>query len=206
MRRVVEGSIVPRLEQMLPSAIHPKRVLFCAGVGRYDMALSFERAGYSAIYGDLGFGFGIPIPIRNLNTLRRLARLVMPIAGRLPLSWIYPTGSDQDKIVPKFDDWYTWATVIADDFHYIKQHLPVRLDGKIVVTNTTTPQDVELLRERGAAYLCTVTPRLQGRSFGTNVIEAALTAIAGKGRVLTPNEIGSLLGENDLMPSLVILQ
>ena len=205
VRRVVEGAIVPRLEQMLPVPIQPKRVFFCAGVGRYDMALSFQRAGYSAIYGDLGFGLGLPVAMRSLATVRRVARLLMPIMGRLPFSWIYPTGPDQDEIVPKFGDWYNWATVIADDFHYIKQHMPERLDGKIIVTNTTTLRDVDLLRERGAAYLCTVTPRLQGRSFGTNVIEAALTAIAGKGRALTPEELNAMLSEDDLIPTIVAL-
>jgi len=38
-------------------------------------------------------------------------------------------------------------------------------------------------------YLITTTPRYEGRSFGTNMLEAALTAIAGKGRRLTHAEL-----------------
>jgi len=80
-----------------------------------------------------------------------------------------------------------------------------RLDGKIIVTNTTTLEDVELLRQRGLQTLVTTTPRLEGRSFGTNVIEAALTAIAGKGRALTPDEIAAMLSPDDLKPSVMEL-
>jgi len=39
---------------------------------------------------------------------------------------------------------------------------------------------VAFLRARGARYLITTTPRLSGRSFGTNVVEALLVALAGR--------------------------
>jgi len=209
VRRVVERRFVPRLESLLtdylPEPIQPKRVLICTAVARYDLARSFHDAGYDAIYGDLGFGLGLPIPVRSLATLHRLARIMLPIMGRLPFKWLYPTGESQDEIMPRFERWYNWASVIADDFHYIKQHLPDRLDNKIVVTNTTTEDDVLLLKERGAAILCTITPRLEGRSFGTNVMEAALTAIAGKGRSLTESELEQMLQVDDLTPTIMKL-
>jgi len=207
VRRVVEGRFVPRLESLLaehlPAPIAPKRVLICTAVARYDLACSFHEAGYEAIYGDLGFGLGLPVPIRSLAALHGLARLMLPIMGRLPFEWLYPTGESQEQIMPRFERWYNWASVIADDFHYIKQHLPDRLENKIVVTNTTTESDVQLLRERGVAILCTITPRLEGRSFGTNVMEAALTAIGGKGRPLTEIELEQMLQVDDLTPTVV---
>jgi len=83
--------------------------------------------------------------------------------------------------------------------------LPARLDGKTIVTNTTTDEDVALLKERGAAYLVTVTPRLDGRSFGTNVMEAALTALAGRGRSLSNAELEEMLEEKDLTPTVLPL-
>lgn len=205
VRRVVEGQIAQRLDQLLPAPVAPKRVFICTAVARYDMAQSFQRAGYEALYGDLGSGIGVDIPIRSLATLNLLARLLLPIMTRLPFEWLYPTGEAQEKITPKYGAWYQWASVIADDFLYIRQHLPNRLEGKIIVTNTTTAADVELLRQRGVRYLITTTPRLDGRTFGTNVIEAALTAIAGKGRALTPAELAGMLSESDLQPTLLTL-
>ncbi len=61
------------------------------------------------------------------------------------------------------------------------------MKGKVIITNTITQEDVELLRARGIDTLITTTPELQGRSFGTNVIEAMIIAITGKNpEELTP--------------------
>ncbi len=73
----------------------------------------------------------------------------MPVAGRLPFEWIYPTGEKQEKRTPKWGKYYEWATVIAGDCHYIKRFMPDNLQGKVIVTNTTTPEDVEAFRKAG---------------------------------------------------------
>ena len=203
IRAVVERQTAQRLQNILHP--HPKRVLFCVAVGRYAMVRSFLDLGYEPIFGDLAFGLGIPVFLRSLSTLHLLARVLLPIMARLPFSWIYPTGEQQDQIVPKYGAQYEWASVIADDFHYIKQHLPARLEGKTIVTNTTTDDDVALLKERGLSHLATVTPRLDGRSFGTNVMEAALTALAGEGRPLSASELQGMLDEEDMTPNLLSL-
>jgi hypothetical protein len=205
LRRVVERGLVPRLAAVLPTLVVEKRVLICVSVARWDLAASFSRAGYQTLFGDLGFGLGLPIPIRSLRMARCVARVALPIMCRMPFEWLYPTGEKQEKSVPRFQSWYDWATVIADDFHYIKQHMPERLPGKIIVTNTTTPADIESLRQRGVAWLCTSTPRLEGRTFGTNVMEAALVALAGKGRSLTTDEVAEMVREEDLAPDLLQL-
>jgi hypothetical protein len=79
--------------------------------------------------------------------------------------------------------------------------MPDDLRGKMIVTNTTTDANVELFRERGVDWLITTTPRYDGRSFGTNMMEAALTAYAGYGRVLTEDELNNLIDELDLRPT-----
>ena len=204
IRAVVERQTARQLQERLPT--HPKRALFCVAVGRYAMVRGFLDMGYEPLFGDLAFGLGIPVFLRSLSALHLLARILLPIMARLPFEWIYPTGEKQDQIVPKFERQYRWASIIADDFHYIKQHLPARLEGKTIVTNTTTDDDVALLKERGLSYLVTVTPRLDGRSFGTNVMEAALTALAGKERTLTTAELTAMLDEENMTPSVLPLQ
>ena len=203
IRAVVERRTAEQLQGRLPP--HAKRALFCVAVGRYAMVRGFLDEGYEPRFGDLAFGLGIPVFLRSLAALHTLARVLLPIMARLPFEWIYPTGEKQNQIIPKFERQYRWASVIADDFHYIKQHLPARLDGKTIVTNTTTDEDVSLLQERGASHLVTVTPRLDGRSFGTNVMEAALTALAGKGRSLSNAELEEMLDEKDLTPTILAL-
>ncbi len=205
VRRIVERRLAQHVEERIGSEIHPKRVMITTAVDRFDMALSFHDAGYEATYCDFMFALGLPIPVHSLRALRILAALLLPVLGYLPLSMLYPTGSKQQEIVPKFGRWYRWATVIAGDFNYIKRHMPDRLDGKIIVTNTTTEADVELLRQRGVRYLVTSTPRLSGRTFGTNVMEALLTALAGKGRRLTHEELLDMMRNVDITPTITRL-
>ena len=40
------------------------------------------------------------------------------------------------------------AEIIAGDFLLMRRYLPESLEGKVIVTNTVTSKDVELLRER----------------------------------------------------------
>jgi hypothetical protein len=202
LKITLERGIAQFIEQEIGDEVQPKRVLITSGVDRYGSALSFDEAGYDMIVGDLGFALGIPIPIRSLRGLHIVARIVAPLAGRLPLEFLYPTGDKQEQIVPKFGTWYDWATVVSGDCLYIKHHMPDRLDGKVIATNTTTTADVEAFRERGVRYMVTSTPPLEGRSFGTNMMEAALVAIAGKGRPLTTDELDEMLKRLGLKPTL----
>jgi len=158
-----------------------RKVVMTSAVDRFGMAEALWDHGAEMVFGDLIFGVGLPVPIRSLSGLRLLARILLPVFTQLPFKMIYPTGEKQEK---QIQDWrrkyYDWAEVVAGDFLYIKRFMPDRIDGKIVLTNTTTPADVEMLRERGAAMLVTTTPRLNGRSFGTNVMEGLFVALAGK--------------------------
>ena len=193
LKSTLERRVVAYMKSKIDGYIREKKVLITTGVDRWGMSEAFDRGGYEMVLGDLMFALGIGMPVRSLVGLKRLAAIMMPVAGRLPFSWVYPTGEKQEKRIPKWDKYYQWASVIAGDCHYVKRHMPDRLEGKVVVTNTTTPEDVDLFRQVGIKYLVTTTPVLQGRSFGTNMMEAALVAISGKGRKLTGNEYEQLM-------------
>ncbi len=202
LKLTLERAIAQTIEREIGDEVRPKRVLITAGVDRYGSVLSFHEAGYDLLFGDLGFALGIPIPVRSLRALHVLGRILLPIVGRFPLDMLYPTGEKQEEIKPKFGAWYAWATVISGDCLYIKHHMPERLDGKVIATNTTTHADVKAFRERGVRYLLTSTPRIEGRSFGTNMMEAALVAISGKGSPLTTGELQEMLDQLDLSPTI----
>lgn len=182
-----------------------KKVFITSGADRWGMSTSFTRAGYECIFGDLMFGLGLPFVVRSEAGLKRLAALLLPVVGRFPFEWLYPTGEKQEKRIPKWQKYYDWATVVAGDCHYVKRHMPDQLQGKVIATNTTTPEDVELFRQAGVKYLVTSTPVLEGRSFGTNMMEAALVAIAGKGRALTTAELNEMLDQLGFEPQLQAL-
>mgnify|MGYP005835598593 FL=1 len=202
LKNTLENRVASFIEACIGEYLKEKKAFITLGADRWGMSKSFLDGGYECIFGDLMFGLGLPIPIRSESNLKRLAAVLMPIAGRLPFDWVYPTGEKQEKRVPKWEKYYHWATVIAGDCHYVKRHMPDRLDGKVIVTNTTTPQDVELFRQAGVKYLVTTTPVLEGRSFGTNMMEAALIAVSGKGRALTLEELNQLLDELHFEPQL----
>jgi hypothetical protein len=202
LKETLERRVMQMVEAQISDAIQPKRALLTAAVARFGMTLSFEQAGYECRYGDLGFALGIPILLRGVRTLRLLAALLLPVLGRLPMKMLYPTGEKQDENVPRYESWYHWASVVAGDFLYIKRHLPLDMCGRTIVTNTTTTDDVKMLAERGVRRLVTTTPVLDGRSFGTNVMEAVLTALAGEGRRLTFAELDVWIERLGLRPQI----
>jgi len=64
---------------------------------------------------------------------------------------------------------------------------------------------VALFRERGVRYLVTSTPRLGTRSFGTNLMESVLVALAGKGRALQPAEVEEMIAALGWKPNIEAL-
>lgn len=160
-----------------------RKVLLVSAVDRFGMAEEFWNLGVDLRVGDLAFGLGIPLLIKSRRVYETLGAIFLPLIAQLPINWIYPTGKKQEQIKPKFERFYRWAEVITGDFLLIRKHLPVPspqsptpLSGKIILTNTTTRDDAELLRQLGISLLITTTPELDGRTFGTNVMEGVIVA------------------------------
>lgn len=204
LKNTLENKAPAFIDQKIGEYInsHGRKVLVTLGMDRWGLSKSFVEAGYETIFGDFMFALDIPIAIRKLSTLKLMGSLLFPIVGRLPFEWIYPTGEKQEKRTPKWGKYYAWATVIAGDCHYIKRFMPDDLTGKVIVTNTTTAEDVELFRKAGVKYLVTTTPVMDGRSFGTNMLEAALVAVSGKGRPLTWDELSELINQLGFEPQI----
>ena len=204
LKNTLENRVAPFIESRIGDylMLMGKKAFVTLGADRWGMTKSFIDAGYECVFGDLMFGLGLPLALKSERSLKTCASLLMPIAGRLPFEWVYPTGEKQEKRTPKWEKYYQWGTVIAGDCHYVKGHMPDHMEGKVIATNTTTPEDVDLFRQVGVKYLLTTTPVLEGRSFGTNMMEAALIAVSGKGRKLTYEEINQLLDQLGLEPQL----
>jgi len=169
-------------------------------VDRPGLAQAVSDVADEVIFGDLMVALGVPIDIRGMRNYRRVARMMLPIVSYFPMSMIfYGSGGAESK--PKYQRYWRWADLLAGDFLFMRKYLIEDLAGKTVVTNTTTAENVEFLRTRGVRTVITTTPRYEGRSFGTNMMEAALTAYAGLGRPLTDAELNALIDELDLRPS-----
>ncbi len=182
-----------------------ERVLMTSAADRYGMALSFTELGLKVTYGDLLYLLKVPVPINSLKALQTVVKILAPVVCLLPFKMLYPTGDKQYETVPKFTKYFDQADVIAGDFHLIRRNMPPKLPGKTIITNTTTSDDVGMLTEAGVKTLVTTTPELEGRSFGTNVMEALLVALSGKNKELTPLEYLELIKELNFKPRISTL-
>ncbi|MCJ7738112.1 MAG: quinate 5-dehydrogenase, partial [Anaerolineae bacterium] len=169
-------------------------------VDRVGLGEAVDEVSEKIIIGDLMIALGIPIPLRSLAQYRKVGRVLLPIVSHFPMSMLfYGSGGAERK--PRYRRFFEQSDVIAGDFLYMRKYMPESLKSKTIVTNTTTADDINLLRERGARRVITTTPRYEGRSFGTNMTEAMLTAYAGKGRRLDDSELNSLIDELDIRPT-----
>lgn len=178
LKNTLERATVRSLNNGVLPLENVKVGLTCA-VDRFGMAQELVKVGADVTFGDWLFVLNLPFTMRRLRTIARAARWVLPIAGRLPFTLLYPTGSAQTEIIQSANHrrFFEENEVIAGDFLLIRRYLPEDLSGKTILTNTVTPADVELLQARGARQLITTTPEFEGRSFGTNVMEGIFAAL-----------------------------
>ena len=186
------------------SDMHFKQAFVPVAVDRLGLAEAVAEVAERTVFGDLMVALGVPIPVYGIPAFKRVARIMLPIVSYFPMSMIF-YGSDGAEQEPKYVKYFEGSDLIAGDFLFMRKYMPKNLSGKTVVTNTTTEDNIELLKSRGVKTIITTTPRYEGRSFGTNMLEAALTAYAGKGRRLTDVELNALIDELELRPTVMKL-
>ena len=181
-----------------------KQAFVPVAVDRLGLAEAVAEVAERTVFGDLMVALGVPIPVYGIPAFKRVARVMLPIVSHFPMSMIF-YGSDGAEQEPKYVKYFEESDLIAGDFLFMRKYMPKSLAGKTVVTNTTTEDNIDLLKSRGVKTVITTTPRYEGRSFGTNMLEAALTAYAGKGRRLTDEELNGLIDELGLKPAILNL-
>lgn len=199
LKHTLERRVFELAEPFLGGVPHFRNAFVPVAVDRLGLAQAAESVSDQVVLGDLMIALGIPIPVRGIQAYKRLARVLLPIVSYFPMSMIF-YGSGGSEHEPKYSRYWQEADLLAGDFLFMRKYLPLDLRGKTIVTNSTTEENVEFLHQRGVNAVITTTPRYEGRSFGTNMMEAALTAYAGKGRPLTERELNELIDELDLRP------
>lgn len=202
LKHTLERRVFERARPFLEEIPRFRRAFVPVAVDRIGLAQAVSEVADEVIFGDLMIALDIPIPIRGLRNYKRVARMLMPFVSRFPMSMLfYGSEGTEKEYEPKYQRFWEQSDLLAGDFMFMKKYLPENLRGKWIITNTTTAENVEMLRARGVRLVITTTPRYEGRSFGTNALEAALTAYAGKGRPLTEEELNGLIEELDLRPT-----
>ena len=206
LKHVLERRVIEYLVANTGIFKERHRVLITSAMDRLGMAQALFDAGCDVTLGDFLFVLNVPLPLKSLKSLARLARFIAPIVVRLPFSMIYPTGEQQGENKPRQVKYFLENEIIAGDFHFIHRYMPPELPGKIVITNTVTSDDVRYLKERGVKTLVATTPEMEGRSFGTNMLEAILVSLAGGKSELTEDQYDRMLEDLKITPRIEELQ
>ncbi len=210
LKNTLERNVIMQLRASTPELFQDKNVLMVSAMDRFGMAEELLDAGCRCLYGDLIFALGLQLPIYSLNFLQNyIASWLAPVVVQLPFKYVYPIGKKQDHLKPnpKFARYYEWADVIAGDFHLIRKHLPCQLKNKVILTNTVTKDDVMLLEKAGVAKIITTTPEVEGRSFGTNVMEGLMVALLNKPLAeIRPQDYLELLERMEFSPRTIDFQ
>ncbi len=198
LKHTLERSAIFWMKEQGILDFQKSRVLLVSAVDRFGMAEALAEVCPRVVFGDLIFGLGLPISVTKLSTVASLGKLLLPIITRLPIQTFYPTGEKQEKRTPKFEKFFNDADLIAGDWHFIRRFAPEKLAGKKVLTQTLRKADLEWLTSIGVHQAITTTPEVGGETFATNVMEAVLSAEAG--RRLTESEIEERVSTLDWVP------
>ena len=205
LKHTLERRVFELAARELGGMPHFRQGFVPVAVDRQGLAEAVQEVTEREVIGDLMVALGIPIPLYGVKAYKRVARILLPFVSYFPMSMIfYGSGGAEQK--PRYTKYFAGSDLLAGDFLFMRKYMPQDLRGKTIVTNTTTEDNILLLRERGVVTVITTTPRYEGRSFGTNVIEAALAALAGKGRSLTDDELNAMIDELQLRPTVMKLQ
>lgn len=179
-----------------------KQAFIPVAADRIGLAEAVAEVSERSVFGDLMVALGVPVPIYGIRAFKRVARVMLPIVSHFPMGMIF-YGSDGAEHKPKYTKYFEESDLIAGDFLFMRKYMPRDLSAKTIVTNTTTEDNIALLKERGVKRVITTTPRFDGRSFGTNMNEAMLTAHAGRGRRLSDAELNALIDELGIRPAVI---
>lgn len=205
LKRTLERWAVTWMQDKEPDLLRSTtHVFFPNGVDRWHMAKVFAEYTEHLEFGDAMFHWSWPWTVKGLSQLETYASWLLPWVCDRPYKALYPTGKRQTESSPRYSKAFRKADVIAGSIHYIRRYAPLDIRNKIVVTNALSPEDYEDLRERGVRTVITTTPEMNGRSYGTNVLEAIMVATQEKkASQLKTDDFLAMISESGIEPRLL---
>ncbi|MFN2216851.1 MAG: quinate 5-dehydrogenase [Anaerolineales bacterium] len=202
LKHTLERRVFQLALNEMENDLHFKQAFVPVAIDRIGLAQAAAEVSDSIVLGDLMVALGIPLPVYGMKAFKKIARIMLPIVSWFPMSMLF-YGSGGAEQEPKYTKYFEASDLLAGDYLFMRKYMPLEIPDKTIITNTTTSENIELLKSRGAKMVITTTPRYEGRSFGTNMLEAAITAYAGKGRPLTEDELNDLIDELNLKPTVI---
>ena len=113
LKNSLERKVIHDLAAGHELPIEGSKVLLVCAVDRFGMAEALLETGAKVTFGDLIFGLNINKPLYSLKALSWWAKLLAPIVTKLPVSWFYPMGKEQEKRVPRHPEYFRESDIIA---------------------------------------------------------------------------------------------
>lgn len=178
-KQIIEPLAVEVL-QKYGIALPGKTALVVSVLDRYWLAETLSRAGCKVLAGDPLFGLKLPL-VLPLSLFTRIARWTVPFLSYLPIDFLYPLGSAQEKAGRIWSPFVHQVDIIAGNWHFIRRYLlPYLSKNKILITCGTNREDLQLLKQLGMKYLISTTPLWKTGCPSANTVEAVLVALGAK--------------------------
>jgi predicted amino acid dehydrogenase len=191
-----------------PGIFARKRVLMVPGLNHGGMAEGLARHGCEIRYADPIVFFGLPDApgVGRQGTLGTAAPPTLERLRRSPFQRLLPpAGRPRSR---RSEAPFRRADVLAGDIGAIRRYAPERLDGKTVVVEWATEEDLEALARRGVSLAVTLMPSPGGPGelgrWSAATVEAVLVALSASTvstvSALTENAYLDLLADLDWSP------
>lgn len=205
LKRTLERWAVSWIAETFPELLKPHTHIFMpCGVDRWHMAKVFTEYTQNLEFGDAMLHWSWPWTLKGLDRLEAYAEWFLPWVCDRPYKALYPTGRRQDEASPRFAKAFRKAEILVGGLHYIRRYAPQDIRNKVIVTNALGAGDLEDLRDRGVRTVFTTTPEMNGRSYGTNVLEAVMVAASGKNvRDLKTDDFLGMISDSKIEPRVV---
>ncbi|MFQ5583188.1 MAG: serine carboxypeptidase [Calditrichia bacterium] len=164
-----------------PGIFSQKRILMVPGLNHRGLADALRKRAAAIRYADPLIFFGLPnFPgIGSGSTLEQAAQPTLEHLQDVPFTRIKP--QPEKPVHARIREPFKWADVLAGDIRSIRCCAPDKLNGKIVVAEWATEEDIEDLHRRGVSVVITIMPSLEdSQNLGmwpASVIEAVLVAL-----------------------------
>ena len=174
LQSLLERHLVRQAAEQLKDELSRARVLIFSGLTRYGSADVLSGYTRRLMFGDLLYGFRLGLPIIGFRNFMRQAPQLARTVSNAPLHWFWPSAREHRPLMPRFGMFVRRANVIVGGISYFRRFAPKDLQGKIIFTNIYRDEDIELFANRGARYVISLTPILQGQYVPMPVLGAYL--------------------------------
>jgi len=211
VRGAFERWAVRLINEAEPGIFTRKRVLFAPSLNHSGLADSIAAFTEQRRWAEPVIYFDLPSATTGEAAMRQITSRILNVVHDKPFRRIFPQAGIPGR--SRSQTPFGWAQIIAGDIPAIRRYAPQTLQGKTIVAEAATPEEVNDLRQRGVVTLITTMPPVgpdgldpsQPARWPAAVLEACMAALLDH-RARRESDYLNLLAELNWKPSIIDLQ